>query len=361
MKNKPKFKITPKGLRLGVLFWVLWSLLFGFILMYSEGLAFVPAFFSALSAFAPLALLSIWIYYFCHIFSSEKFPRILFFLVHILMAFFVSALWLTLDYSIHFLIWGDAVFVYKPLKTVGIFSFLQGAIIYGVLAGIFYSLFYQKKMREKELFTAVLQAETRQAELKALKSQINPHFLFNTLNTIFALIDSDAKKAKKTVTELSDLLRYSMAGFYHETVPLREEVNMVTRYLNIEKRRFSERLSVVYNIDDRLMDQNVPPMMLQPLIENAVKHGITPLKTGGTVILSVRRQDDHLEIIVENNGKSPATQDVEIKKNGIGLSNVRKRLQLVYDDRFSMHTQAGAETGFIVTIILPVGKERTNG
>ncbi|MBN1996476.1 histidine kinase [candidate division KSB1 bacterium] len=358
MKNNKKLKITRQGFILGILFWLLWSLLFGGILKISEDLAYGLAFFSSLLAYAPLALLSMWIYYFCGIYSSEKRSRFVFFAVHILMSFFVSAVWIIFDYGFHYLLWGDAVFVYKPFKQVGIFSFIQGVMMYGVLAGIFYSLFYQKKMREKELLTALLQAETRQAELRALKSQVNPHFLFNTLNTIFALMDSDIQKAKSTVTELSDLLRYSMAGFYQEMVPLRDEVNMVKRYLNIEKQRFSERLAVLYDIDESLMEQKVPPMLLQPFIENAVKHGITRSKAGGKLVLSICREDQGLKITIKNTGASPVQKRIQLEKNGIGLTNVRKRLELVYDDQFSMHTAPGPGADFVVTIRLPFSIEK---
>lgn len=355
MKNRQKIKITRRGVALGSLLWVLWSMLFGSILVISENLSYLIAVFSSMLAYAPLALLSIWIYYFCHVYSSDK-NKVLFFTVHLVMGLLVSAVWLTLDYGIHYLIWKEAVFVYKPIKQVGVFSFVQGVFIYGVLAGIFYSIIYQKKIREKEVMSAELQAETRQAELRALKSQVNPHFLFNTLNTIFALMDTDVQKAKQTVTELSDMLRYSMAGFYHESVTLREEVDMTKRYLNIEKQRFADRLSVHYDIDEQLMNQTVPPMLLQPLIENAVKHGITPFKKGGMIYLSIRRQNGLLQITVKDTGKGTVNNDAQIKKNGIGLKNLRKRLELLYDDQFSLQVEPRINSGFIATVKLPIQK-----
>lgn len=353
MNNRPEFKVTRQGFGIGVLFWLLYSLLFGVILTFADKLPFVMACFTSLTSYLPLALLSIWIYYFCRIFTHDDRSRILFFVGHLFMAVFVSALWVCLDYGIHYLIWGESIFIYKPIVEVGLYSFIMGVILYGVMAGVFYVMFYQQRIKEKEVKTARLESETRQAELKALKSQVNPHFLFNTLNTIYALMDSDVNKAKKTVTELSDLLRYSMASFYKERVPLQDEIEMVKQYLDIEKARFAERLAVQYNIQKDIMDHNVPPMILQPLVENAIKHGIAPLKEGGMISLSMQSQNERLQIIIEDTGKGAAKNGSTVEKNGIGLKNLKKRLEFVYGDDFILNAEPKEKSGFVVRLEIP--------
>ncbi len=317
-------------------------------------MSFLLALWIALAVYLPLFLMMIPLRILPFAIPFDQWARIPFFLVHTGLSFFTSFVWMVFYYCIQYLLFGDAVFEYIPILKVGLFMYIQGLIFYGVFTGVFYSVQFQAELREKAVKTAKLEALSRQAEIKALKSQVNPHFLFNTLNTIYALMDSNVSQAKKTVTELSDLLRYSMAGFYREYVPLKEELDMVKRYLDIEKSRFGERLTVQYQVENDTLNHPVPPMLLQPLVENAIKHGIGPLKEGGTVILSVQREDNTLHFIVEDTGRGDKAEENSVEKNGIGLQNLKQRLSHLYGDEYLFHAGSKEDGGFLVEVWLPV-------
>jgi LytS/YehU family sensor histidine kinase len=178
------------------------------------------------------------------------------------------------------------------------------------------------EMREKE--ARVL---TREAELRALRFQINPHFLFNSLNSIAALTTSSPDQARRMTQLLSSFLRASLRLGDRQNIPLREELQHVRDYLDIERVRFTDRLRVVEQIDEGSLNALVPPLLLQPLVENAVKHGIAGLEDGGTVTLSVTGKADRLALAVEN---PVDAQQASGTDGGHGLSNVRERLQAYY-------------------------------
>jgi LytS/YehU family sensor histidine kinase len=168
---------------------------------------------------------------------------------------------------------------------------------------------------------------SREAELKALKAQINPHFLFNSLNSISALTSADPGKAREMCVRLSDFLRNSLRLGERTSVPFSEELALTRTYLDVEQVRFGQRLRVKHDVDPGCEHCDVPPLLVQPLIENAIKHGIATLTEGGEIEFSVRKERDSLRITVENpfDPDAPAT-----RKTGFGLVNVRNRLQARY-------------------------------
>lgn len=344
-------KITPKWVLIGFCLWTLWAMFYAIILSIGAHLLYVYALISGLMSYYPLAILSIFVIAFCKTFKIENYNIIWFITIHFFIALLFAAVWLVIDYAINLLLFGPIILEHRPLDSVGMFMYYNGILIYALIVGIFYASETYKQYREKELKTSQLQTLTREAELKALKSQINPHFLFNTLNTIFALIDSHKEKAKSTVTKLSDLLRYSLAGFYQEFVPLEKEIDSIKTYLAIEKARFGERLKVEYNIDPQILRSNVPPMSLQPLVENAVKHGISPTKQGGTITITAKRIADELEIKVTDTGKDHhAPEQSQAENNGIGLKNLQERLQRIYGDNFYFNAGPTKPNGFSVVL-----------
>ena len=200
-------------------------------------------------------------------------------------------------------------------------------IIPWVLLYCFYH--YYMKSRRQQLDTLKLEALVKELELKTIKAHINPHFIFNSLNSIRALIDENPGRARNAVTNLSNILRSSMQAEKTETVALERELNIVKDYLALEYIRFEDRLKIEYNIDIETLNQPVPPMMLQTLVENAIKHGIGKQINGGIVKVTSDFNNDYHELIVQNSG----CLNGSINDNGFGLSSTRNRLYLLFGDK----------------------------
>lgn len=191
---------------------------------------------------------------------------------------------------------------------------------------IYYLYHYLQKNKTQEIDTFRLQSLVKELELKTIKSHINPHFIFNSLNSIRALVDENPERARSAITELSNILRSSMQTEKMETVPLEQELNIVKDYLALEQMRFEERLRVSFNIDEDTLNQPIPPMMLQTLAENAVKHGISKQVDGGSVTIISDFVDDHHEIIIRNSG----VLNGHANYKGFGLQSTRDRLSLLF-------------------------------
>jgi len=191
---------------------------------------------------------------------------------------------------------------------------------------IYFIYHFINKSRRQQFDTLRLQALVKELELKTIKSHINPHFIFNALNSIRALIDENPSRAREAITELSNILRSSMQAENIETVPLTRELNIVRDYLALEHIRFEDRLQVEYDIDEDTLNHPVPYMMLQTLVENAIKHGISRNVDGGVVKIISDFKDDHHELIVLNTGKLNGS----IKNDGFGLASTSSRLGLLF-------------------------------
>jgi two-component system LytT family sensor kinase len=344
-------KITRKGFFTGWAIWTVWAVLYSIVLSIGSHVPFMIALMSGFISYYPLALYSILVLAFCRKYRLEAHHIIPFILIHFMAALIFAVSWQAVDYLICWLLWREAAFFYRPLDSVGAFMVYNGILIYALLAGIFYTSGMFRQYREKELKASQLQMLNKESELKALKAQLNPHFLFNTLNTIFALIDPQSQKAKSTVTDLSELLRYSLAGINQDFVPLEKEIDAAKTYLGIEKARFGDRLQVQYHIDPQAINVRVPPMILQPLAENAVKHGISSSKEKGKIEISARLSEG-LEIIVKNTGKDVSSGSEKQSGNGIGLRNLKQRLQHIYGDRAVFIAGPQASGGYVVRIVL---------
>lgn len=193
------------------------------------------------------------------------------------------------------------------------------------------------------------------SELKALKAQINPHFLFNALNSISALISSDPDAAQKTLERLAGIFRGTLLASEKGSVPFREEMELVDAYLDVERARFGRRLNVEESIDPGARDVPVPPLILQPLVENAVRHGISPSVEGGTVRIEVKIVDGSLRIVVHDDGEGTGLIDLEeMLAEGYGLRNVRDRLSTRYGPGEWFKFESSRETGTRVELVLPL-------
>jgi two-component system LytT family sensor kinase len=194
---------------------------------------------------------------------------------------------------------------------------------------IYYTYHYVERNRRQEVDTLKLQSVVKELELKTIKSHINPHFIFNALNSIRAMVDENPSRARTAITELSNILRSSMQAEKLETVPLERELNIVKDYLALEKMRFEERLIIEMDIDEDTLGQPIPPMMLQTLVENAIKHGISKRINGGKITVTSAFVNAHHELVVQNSGQL----DGDVNDEGFGVKSTQYRLNLLYQGK----------------------------
>ncbi|MEZ4722461.1 MAG: histidine kinase [Flavobacteriales bacterium] len=192
---------------------------------------------------------------------------------------------------------------------------------------LYFAYIFFQRYRVEEIKNLRLEAARNEYELRRLRDQMNPHFIFNAMNTIRALIDEDPKKAKNAVTQLSNVLRSSLQTGKQELIPLEKELQIVSDYLEIEKARYEERLQTIIDAQPEALHVQIPPLMLQTIVENCIKHGIAKLPKGGSIQLIAKRIDDHVDIHVLNSGQYDPNHQSE---SSLGLENTRNRLDLSF-------------------------------
>ena len=212
---------------------------------------------------------------------------------------------------------------------------------------------YYRGLRERELRTSQLQAQLAKAQLQALKSQLQPHFLFNTLHSISTLMLMDVHAADRMMTRLSDLLRMILEDAGTQITTLSRELEFVNCYLEIEKVRFEERLTVVVDVAPETLDALVPHLLLQPLVDNAVKHGVSKRTEGGEVRITAAARDGELELQVADNGAGLHAPETPWT-HGLGLRATRERLETLYGQNQSLELQSPPEGGVVVQIHIPL-------
>ena len=229
-----------------------------------------------------------------------------------------------------------------PPAAFGVFLGLRAALdvlVYWSLVGVCQAIRSFRSSQERERRAAELEARLTSANLQALRMQINPHFLFNTLNSIAALVHVNPRAADEMLGDLSELLRRSLNSMEEQEIPLAQELEFIGAYLSIEQKRFGERLRLEQSVPDELMKALVPALILQPLVENAIRHGIEPWRGQGLISIEAKRQDKHLHLIVRDNGRGLPGADLNSAvRRGIGLGNTEARLQGLYglDQRFTL-------------------------
>lgn len=232
------------------------------------------------------------------------------------------------------------------LKISG--GWINSVIIYWIMLGIYSALDYAGRFRQQKLLATQLEAQLTLAQLNALKMQLQPHFLFNTLHTVASLMEEDVKAAQRMIARLSELLRLTLEHVGEQEVPLFKEVEFLKSYLEIEEIRFHDRLRVQYILPQELMNAKVPALILQPLVENAIRHGIAPKAPGGIIAISASQDNGSLRLEVRDNGRGASSVN-----HGVGLSNTQKRLEQLYGARHTFSWQNLPEGGFAVTVSLP--------
>jgi two-component system LytT family sensor kinase len=217
---------------------------------------------------------------------------------------------------------------------------------------IYYFYHYIGKSRKQQLDTLKLEALVKELELKTIKSHINPHFIFNALNSIRALVDENPVRARTAITELSNILRSSMQAEKMETVTFEKELNIVKDYLALEHIRFEDRLQIEYEIDEDTLDQPIPPMMLQTLVENAIKHGISKHVDGGIVKIISDFKDEFHELVIQNTGRLNGAGT--LKGDGFGLVSTRNRLQLLFGQKANFDIREVNGNTVQARVLIPV-------
>ena len=245
--------------------------------------------------------------------------------------------------------WGEA---YSSLSYLNLGRYSLDLAIYGVVFGLSGFLYMQSQRQQDAIQKMELERQLTQAQLKALQMQMEPHFLFNTLNAITSLVAQGRnQEAMKTLTHLNTILRTTLARKSPEKVPFAEELRVIESYLAIQQVRFAGRLQVKIEASEEALDGLIPCFLLQPIVENAIQHGIAPKAAGGLIETNVKRVGDTLWMQVRDNGRGPG--DSGTKGHGIGMQNTRERLAYFYPDAHEFHAMAPADGGYEVTIQIP--------
>lgn len=307
--------------------WLVVAIIQTVILNYYQDIDFLASIYDSAVFNGMLAFLGFNMWYVLRFNLKEQQSLFDLIINHILAAVFILALWLAGGYFILTALEAENTDYLGFLLSSLPWRAIIGAFIYLIFVLIYYMMLYYEDLQQKLKIEAELNNLVREAELNALKSQINPHFLFNSLNSISSLTMSDPEKAQEMVIKLSDFLRYSLSHDRNETTTLRRELENSERYLDIEKTRFGKRLKYVSNIPETCLDQQIPNMILQPLLENAIKHGVHNSTEEVLIELKCIPHADYLQLHITNDFDPEAARP---KGEGIGLKNIRNRLQLLY-------------------------------
>ncbi|TRX53080.1 hypothetical protein FNH22_21465 [Fulvivirga sp. M361] len=226
---------------------------------------------------------------------------------------------------------------------------------YIIAVAVYYIIRYFQYIQNKEQEKSRLAIKNKEMQISLLKSQINPHFLFNTLNSISTLVGTNKVQARKVITQLSDVFRYALDSHEAGKVKLQHELNFIENYIKIQQVRFGERLNYLVDADPGCMSIEIPPMILQPLVENSVKYGIAPKDDGGTISLVVKKIRGGVYFEVKDDGlglNAKKVLDGKIKGTGVGLKNTDKRLKSIYGNNAGLHINAKMD-GYMVSFTIP--------
>lgn len=301
-----------------VLFWVIWA------------------------ALSPLILLM------AQRFRFER-PRVM---RSLLMHLLLSVLFAVLSIGFYLLV--DQLAIAHGFDLTQLFLLGPNIILYWIILAINLALYYQRQYGIEVVKASRLHAQLAEARLQALQMQLHPHFLFNTMHSITALIlQKDDRGAISMVRRLSDFLRITIESADVQLVPLKNELEFTERYLEIEHIRFQDRLTVTMDIDPRALDAEVPNMILQPLVENAVRHGIALQSTASRIQIRAQLQDGHVRLEVCDDGRGLMSNGGEICGRGVGLKNTRERLSQHYGEDYHFSLLPGENGGAVSTVVLP--------
>ncbi|MFA5833709.1 MAG: histidine kinase [Bacteroidota bacterium] len=299
--------------------------------------------------------------------SSRQLPFILILIIHIFVGLFFTFLHIPIYSTYIFIVHSFVPWMYggifEKMPNVSYIDYVINSIArvnhvyrllyYSIIIAIHFAFDYFRKYSERELRASQLEVQLKEAQIRTLHQQLQPHFLFNTLNGISSLMYKSVDEADKMLTYLGDLLRISLERMNVQEVPLKDDIAFIERYLLIEKTRMGDRLIVKTNFHPETLDALVPCMMAQPLLENAIKHGIAPNVKQGTIIASSWRIAEKLFLQIEDDGKGFSNSLQENLTKGYGIKNTLERLKILYGNNHSL-TFTNKETGGLrVTLSIP--------
>lgn len=362
-----EFKSTPKWLSAALFFgvWTLVGLIFT-ALTYAtelgEQLGFSYALRLNLTRFYLWAILSLLIFRFSYRFPVEFRPlKLRNLLLHIPAIFFFSSIHQVIHLAIAWQFapefketFGSLAGVYRTYFASGLYIGLIVALLIVIAAHAF---IYYESFRAGEAKRLALKAQLSQAQLQALKVQLHPHFLFNTLHSISSLVLEDPPKANAMLARLGDFLRLTLEHSSEHMVTLKQEIEFLRCYLEIEQVRFEDRLTVDFKIEPATLTAPVPHLILQPIVENAVRHAIAPRAAPGHISIAARRVDSSLRLEVRDDGPGIKPNAGSIKNEGLGLGNVRARLKQIYGTEFWFEMTNNPEGGLTVRLEMPITQE----
>jgi two-component system LytT family sensor kinase len=276
--------------------------------------------------------------------------------IALVIAVVIEVLWLQISFVIQGFLEPEALARMQnnraEVYSAAVLSRLLGdAFIYAAVLGVATTLGYHRRLRERELRAANLEAQLALAQVQALKMQVHPHFLFNTLHAVTVLIREDPAAATRVVTRLGDLLRLTLSRATTPQVSFRRELEILTLYLEIERTRFHDRLEIAYDVQPATLGALVPDLILQPLVENAIRHGVSPNAGTGRIEVRSRRDGDWLNVEIRDNGAGLTRGHV--RPDGIGLTTTRARLERLYNDQQELTLANLPDGGCVARIRIP--------
>jgi sensor histidine kinase YesM len=342
---------SPKSILLYLLFVIVIAVLYINLITLEGNASFTIRLVDAIAFNLLIAALGLSFWYSSVYLSIENNQITKVILTHFGGGILISIVWLALGYFAVISIINDTDmfgnFFIKTIKS----RFIIGILYYFLLTAFYYVVIYYSEFQERTVKETELKNLVTEAELRSLKFQINPHFIFNSLNSMSALTEIDPKKAKRMIIKLADFLRYTLANNDRQQNTLNEELKNIKLYLDIEKIRFDDKFIYVEELHEECGKTEIPSMILQPLFENAIKHAVYETLDAVTIKLTCTRQDDFLKITLCNNFEGESHK----KGAGVGLKNIKDRLSLIYQQDNLMEIKK--ENGkFIVNIFIPLQK-----
>jgi sensor histidine kinase YesM len=271
-------------------------------------------------------------------------------IIRVIVSVFVLSFIILFSYTFSLRVFN--IFTFENLKNELLLLriFINVSVIISLWIATYFSVQYFRNYRKAQVQKLMQESLIKEATLNKLRSQLNPHFIFNSLNSIRALVSSDPEKARDSITALSNIFRKTLQLDKSTKVPFSEELQIVEDYLKLEKIRFEERLDFSFNIEENVFRYGVPPLMLQTLVENGIKHGISNLTKGGILKLEGKEQDGKAVFTITNSGNIVENNG---KRKGYGLKNTRERLQLLYEGRASVKLEETDNDFVKTTLIIP--------
>lgn len=327
--------------------WTAWTLLASGLIAHQERIPYAFGLYTNVIFFGLAALLSIGLIRLAGFFERRIRGPVLRTAAITITCVAYSIAWIQLSHLVFRVMFGRYfVNLFDPRAE---FLYPTGVIIAGLVFGVVYARRYARRLHEAELNRAELHYLAKESELRALRSQLNPHFLFNAMNSVYAMIDSDPERARNMLVKISDLLRVSLSEMDREMVSFEEDLAFAKKYLEIEKIRHGDKLLLESEVTPAALDASVPSLLLQPLVENAVKHGVSHTPHPVTITITARRNGGHMNVSVRDTGAGTGSGN----SSGHGLRNLRERLQRLYGDDHGLAVRDD-DQGFEVAVRIPV-------